>query len=436
LKNSKGFAMLDSYFKLTEKGTSVSTEFRAGLTTFLAMMYIVPVNAMIMSQAGMPFDALVTATAAVTIISTILNGLWSNTPVAMSVGMGLNAYFTFGLVKGMGIPWQTALGVVMISGLIFLALSLTRFRAWVFESVPVDLRRAISAGIGAFIAFIGLKGMGIIVSNEATFVTLGNLHDPTVLLGILGFILAALFYSYRIKGAFILSILITSIVAWIFGLAKMPHGIVSLPAGFGSIAFHFDILSALKLSLIPVIITFLVTDLFDTIGTLAGIGMRAGLFKDPVELEKTLQADAAATVIGASLGTSTTTSFIESAAGVEEGGRTGLTAVFTGLLFITTLFFLPVFKAIPDNAIYPILVMVGVLMFGELRNVDFKDTTTAVSVFVTVLLMPLTYSITIGLSAGFVIYFILALLKREYEKITWGTLSIALIGLLMFIVHN
>jgi AGZA family xanthine/uracil permease-like MFS transporter len=211
---------------------------------------------------------------------------------------------------------------------------------------------------------------------------------------------------------------------------------VSLPAGFGSIAFHFDILSALKLSLLPVIITFLVTDLFDTIGTLAGIGMRAGLFKDPVELEKTLQADAAATVIGASLGTSTTTSFIESAAGVEEGGRTGLTAVFTGLLFITTLFFLPVFKAIPDNAIYPILVMVGVLMFGELRNVDFKDTTTAVSVFMTVILMPLTYSITIGLSAGFVIYFVLALLKREYEKITWGTLSIALIGLLMFIVHN
>jgi AGZA family xanthine/uracil permease-like MFS transporter len=428
--------MIESYFELKEKGTSVSTEFRAGLTTFLAMMYIVPVNAMIMSQAGMPFDALITATAVVTIISTILNGLWSNTPVAMSVGMGLNAYFTFGLVKGMGIPWQTALGVVMISGLIFLFLSLTRFRAWVFESVPVDLRRAISAGIGAFIAFIGLKGMGVIASDQATFVTLGNLHNPNVLLGILGFILAALFYSYRIKGAFILSILVTSIVAWIFGLAKLPHGIVSLPAGFGSIAFHFDILSALKLSLLPVIITFLVTDLFDTIGTLAGIGMRAGIFKDTVEIEKTLQADAAATVIGASLGTSTTTSFIESAAGVEEGGRTGLTAVFTGLLFITTLFFLPVFKAIPDNAIYPILVMVGVLMFGELRNVDFKDTTTAVSVFMTVILMPLTYSITIGLSAGFVIYFVLALLKREYEKITWGTLSIALIGLLMFIVHN
>ncbi|WP_457562695.1 NCS2 family permease [Caminibacter pacificus] len=427
--------MFERIFKLNEHGTNVSTEVRAGFTTFLAMMYIVPVNASIMSLTGMPFDALITATAVVTIISTILNGFWSNTPVAMSVGMGLNAYFTFGLVKGMHLPWQTALGIVMISGLIFLVLSLTRFRAWVFESVPIDLRRAISAGIGAFIAFIGLKGMGAIVSNPATFVTLGNLHNPEVLLGVEGFILAALFYSYRIKGAFILSIALTSITAWVFGLGKLPEGIISMPASIAPIAFKFDIWDALKLSLLPVIVTFLVTDLFDTIGTLAGIGMRAGLFKDPKELEKTLQADAAATVIGASLGTSTTTSFIESAAGVEEGGRTGLTAVVTGLLFITTLFFLPIYKAIPDNAIYPILVMVGVLMFGELRDVDFSDITTSVSVFLTVILMPLTYSITLGLSAGFVVYFILALLRGEKEKITFGTASIALIGLLMFIVH-
>ena len=428
--------LLEKLFKLSSHNTNVSTELRAGFTTFLAMMYIVPVNASIMSLTGMPFDALITATAVVTIIATILNGVWANTPVAMSVGMGLNAYFTFGLVKGMGLPWQTALGVVMISGLIFLVLSFTKFRVWVFESVPMDLRRAISAGIGAFIAFIGLKGMGIIVDNQATLVTLGNVHSPEVLLGILGFILAALFYSFRIKGAFILSIIITSIVAWVFGLAKLPEGIVSMPASMAPIAFKFDIMSALTLSLLPVIVTFLVTDLFDTIGTLAGIGTRAGLFKDPKELEKTLQADAAATVIGASLGTSTTTSFIESAAGVEEGGRTGLTAVVTGLLFITTLFFLPVYKAIPANAIYPILVMVGVLMFSELKNIDFSDVTTAVSVFLTVILMPLTYSITLGLSAGFVVYFILALLRGEKEKLTLGTTAIAAIGLLMFILHH
>jgi len=427
--------LIEKIFHLKEKNTTVSTEVRAGFSTFLAMMYIVPVNASIMSLTGMPFDALITATAVVTIIATILNGFWSNTPVAMSVGMGLNAYFTFGLVKGMGIPWQTALGIVMISGLIFLLLSATKFRVWVLESVPEDLRRAISAGIGMFIAFIGLKGMGFIVSSKATFVTLGNISSPEVLLGILGFILAALFYSYRIKGAFILSILITSLVAWVLGLANLPKGIISMPASISPIAFKFDLISALKLSLVPVIITFLITDMFDTIGTLAGIGMRAGLFKDSKELQRTLEADAAATVIGASLGTSTTTSFIESAVGVEEGGRTGLTAVVTGLLFITTLFFLPIYKAIPDNAIYPILVMVGVLMFSELKNINFKDLTVAVSAFVTVILMPLTYSITIGLSAGFVVYFILAVLRREFNKINIGTAILALIGLMAFIFH-
>jgi len=428
--------MLEKLFKLSEKNTTISQEVRAGFTTFLAMMYIVPVNASIMSLAGMPFDALITATALVTVIATILNGLWSNTPVAMSVGMGLNAYFTFGLVKGMHIPWQTALGIVMLSGIIFLVLSFTKFRVWVLESVPIDLRRAISAGIGMFIAFIGLQGMKVIVNNDAVLVSLGDIKDPNVLLGIFGFILAAFFYAKKIKGAFIYSIVITSIVAWIFGLAKLPDGVISMPASIAPIAFKFDLVSALTLSLLPVVITFLITDMFDTIGTLAGIGMRAGLFKEgSKELQRTLEADAAATVIGASLGTSTTTSFIESAAGVEEGGRTGLTAVVTGLLFITTLFFLPIYKAIPSNAIYPILVMVGVLMFSEIKNIDFKDPVIAVSAFVTIILMPLTYSITLGLSAGFVLYLILALLRGEKDKINIGTITLAIIGFLAFIFH-
>ena len=429
--------MLEKFFKLQEKNTTLSTEIRAGFTTFLAMMYIVPVNASIMKLAGMPFDALITATAVVTIIATILNGIWANTPVAMSVGMGLNAYFTFGLVKGMHIPWQTALGIVMISGLIFLVLSFTKFRVWVLESVPIDLRRAISAGIGMFIAFIGLKGMGIIVNNDAVLVGLGDMHDWHVLLGVFGFLITAILYAYRIKGAFILAILITSIVGWVFGLAKLPEGIVSMPASMTPIMFKFDLKSAFTLSLLPVIITFLITDMFDTIGTLAGVGMRAGLFKNgSKELQKTLEADAAATVIGAACGTSTTTSFIESAAGVEEGGRTGLTAVVTGLLFVTTLFFLPIYKAIPQNAIYPILVMVGVLMFGEVKNIDFKDPVIAVSVFVTVILMPLTYSITYGLSAGFVVYFILALIRQDLDKINIGTVTLAFIGLAAFIFHH
>ena len=274
------------------------------------------------------------------------------------------------------------------------------------------------------------------IKNDATLVALGNLKDPNVLLGIFGFVSAAFFYAYRIKGAFILSIILTSIIAWTLGLANLPKGIISTPASIAPIAFKFDIKSALTLSLIPVIITFLITDMFDTIGTLAGIGLRAGLFKNgSKELQKTLEADAAATVIGASLGTSTTTSFIESAVGVEEGGRTGLTAVVTGLFFITTLFFLPLYKAIPDNAIYPILVMVGVLMFSELRNINFKDSVIAVSSFITVILMPLTYSITIGLSAGFVTFLVLALLRREFDKINIGTITLALIGFLAFIFH-
>lgn len=428
--------MLEKLFRLSEKNTTVTTEIRAGFVTFLAMMYIVPVNASIMSLTGMPFDALITVTAVVTIIATILNGLWSNTPVAMSVGMGLNAYFTFGLVKGMGIPWEVALGIVMISGLIFLLLSFTKFRVWVLESVPMDLRRAISAGIGLFISFIGLQGMKIIVNNDATLVGFGDLSDPNVLLGVFGFITVALLYSYKIKGAFIYSILITTVVAWVFGLTDLPSSIFSLPASMSPIMFKFDIASALTLSLLPVIITFLITDMFDTIGTLSGIGIRAGLFKDgSKELQKTLEADAAATVIGAACGTSTTTAFIESAAGVEEGGRSGLTAVVTGLLFITTLFFLPLYKAIPSNAIFPILVMIGVLMFSEIKNINFKDPIVAISAFATIVLMPLTYSITIGLSVGFVLYFILALLKREFNKINMGIITLALIGLLALIFH-
>ena len=428
--------MLEKLFRLSDKNTTVTTEVRAGFVTFLAMMYIVPVNASIMSLAGMPFDALITATAVVTIIATILNGLWSNTPVAMSVGMGLNAYFTFGLVKGMGIAWEVALGIVMISGLIFLLLSFTKFRVWVLEAVPLDLRRAISAGIGLFISFIGLQGMNIIVNNDATLVGFGDLSDPNVLLGVFGFIIVALLYSYKVKGAFIYSIIITTIVAWVFGLTNLPSNIFSLPASMSPIMFKFDIASVLTLSLIPVIITFLITDMFDTIGTLSAIGIRANLFKDgSKELQKTLEVDAASTVIGASCGTSTTTAFIESAAGVEEGGRTGLTAVVTGLLFITTLFFLPLYKAIPSNAIFPILVMIGVLMFSEIKNINLKDPIIAISAFATIFLMPLTYSITIGLSVGFILYFVLALLRGEFDKINMGIIALALIGLLAVIFH-
>jgi len=422
-------------FKLKQHNTNVATEVRAGFTTFLAMVYIVPVNAFIMSQAGMPMDALISATALITFIATLLSGLWSNTPVAMSVGMGINAYFTFGLVLGMGMPWQSALGVVFVSGIIFLILSLTPFRVWIIESIPRDLKRAISAGIGTFIAFIAFKEMGFIVESQATLVQLGDLTKPNVLLGALGLLIVAILWSLKIRGAFLLAILITAIIGWMMGLAPMPSAIVSTPAPITPIFLELDIISVLSLSMIPVIVTFLVTDMFDSLGTLSGVGYRAKLFeKDSHSLQRMLEADAGATVLGAMMGVSTTTSYIESAAGVEEGGRTGLTAVITALLFLSTLFFLPLFKSIPANAIYPVLVVVGVLMFSELKKINFDDPAIAIASFLIVLMMPLTFSITKGLAFGFLSYFIIKVILRQWRDITIGTGLLAGISILAFVV--
>lgn len=428
------------FFDLAQNKTSVKQEFGAGLTTFLAMMYIVPVNAIIMSKTGMPYEALITATALITIFSTVLNGLWANTPVAMSVGMGLNAYFTFGLCIGMKVPWQTALGVVFLSGVIFVVLSFTNFRMWIIRSIPLDLRRAISAGIGTFISFVAFQQMGFIVNNDAVLVGIGNFKDPNVLLGVLGLFLVICFWAWKIKGAFILAVLATSVIAWVLGIAPHPKEIFSTPASISPIFLELDIKGAFSLALLPVVITFFVTDLFDSIGTLAGVGTRAGIFDENkkdgvVKLEKTLEADAVATAAGSLVGVSTTTSFVESASGVEEGGRTGLTAVFCGLLFILTLFMLPLFKAIPGNAIYPILVMVGVLMFAELASINFKDPAIGVATFFIVVLIPLTYSITNGLAFGFMSYVIVKLIKREFSDINLGVVVLALISFIVFLVH-
>lgn len=428
-----------NFFRLKEHNTSISKEFYAGFTTFLTMLYIVPVNGFILSDAGLPLDAVITATALITILATLFSALWSNTPIAMSVGMGLNAYFSYGLVLGMKIPWETALGIVFLSGILFVLLSLTNFRVWIMTSIPMSLRRAISAGIGSFIAFIGLKQMGMIVSNEATLVTLGDFSNSNVLLGVLGLILSFSFYAYKLRGAFILSIAITSIVAWSFSLNTTPTDFFSAPSSISPIFLKLDILSALSLSLLPVIITFLITDMFDTLGTLTGVGTRANLFqennKNDKSLQKTLEADAIATVGGSLLGVSTTTAFIESASGVEEGGRTGLTAVFTALLFITTLFMLPLFKSIPSNAIYPVLVVVGVLMFTELGKINFEETdlATSAAAFLIVILMPLTFSITNGIAAGFLIFTIIKLVKKEYKDLNIGILVITFISALAFI---
>jgi AGZA family xanthine/uracil permease-like MFS transporter len=423
-------------FKLREHKTDVRTEITAGFTTFMAMLYIVPVNAAIMSASGMPYDALITATAVMTIIASILNGFWANTPIAMSVGMGLNAYFSFGLVKGMGIPWQSALGIVFVSGVLYILISMTPLRRWMIETIPMDIKRAVSAGIGAFIAFIGLEQMKIIVDSPSTLVTIGNFQDSHVLLGLFGLALAILFTLKKYKGAFILSIVSTTLFAWIAGIEKLPEEFFSMPASMAPIAFELDIPSVLTLSMIPVIIIFLITDLFDTLGTLTGVGMRADLFnkKDSVPLQKTIEADAVATMMSGLAGVTSTTSFIESAAGVEEGGRTGLSAVVVGLLFILPLFLLPFFKAIPPNAIYPILIVIGVMMFSELQHIDYQDPAIKYSTFFIVMGMPLMYSITNGLLLGALVFVFINLVQGKYKQIDIAMGVLAAVALLVFFV--
>jgi len=423
-------------FELEKNGTSVSKEFIAGVTTFFAMLYIIPVNATILSAAGMPFGALVTATILMTIIATLVTGLWANTPIAMSVGMGLNAFFTYGIVLGMKIPWQTGLGIVFISGILYVIIALTPIRAWIINTIPLDIKRATSAGIGAFIAFIGLKEMGVVTASKATLVTLGHLSDPHVLFGIFGLLCALILSMMRIKAALILSIVITTLLAWISGVGKVTTDLVSMPASVAPIAFEMDISSALSLAMLPLIVTFLITDIFDTIGTLIGVGLRAKLFKhnDSKELQKTMEADAAATVLSGVMGVTSTTAFIESSAGVEEGGRTGLTSVFTAMLFILPLFLLPFFEAIPSFAIYPIIVVVGSYMFSELKYIDYDDAATKYATFFIVLMMPLTYSITNGLMIGAFVYVVIKLFQKEFDVLKSAMGLMALIAIVLFFV--
>ncbi len=428
-------------FHLAIHKTNIKQEFNAGLTTFLAMLYVVPVNALLMSAAGMPADAVLTATAVLTIIACIFNGFWANTPVALSVAMGLNAYFTYGLVIAQKVPWQTALGVVFISAAIFTALSLTPFRVWIMTNIPIDLRRAISAGIGAFICLIGLKQMGIIVPSDATMVAIGNLAEPQTAIGVLGLIISLIFWALNMRAGLVLAMALTSIAAWILGVYDAPNELFSLPKSMMPIFAELDILGALKLSLVPAILTFFITHLFDSIGTLTGVCNRAEIFRSGTKdseatkkLAKNLESDAFMSVAGSVAGLSTITAYAESASGVEAGGRTGLTAVFVGLLFVLTLFLLPLFKAIPANAIYPILVMVGVLMFSEVGKIDYKDPASSAAAFFTVILMPLTYSITIGLAAGFVVFFLIKVVRKEWEQINAAVMVLFLISLLALVM--
>ncbi|MCE3039040.1 NCS2 family permease [Helicobacter anatolicus] len=430
---------ITKFFQLKEHGTNIKKEFFAACTTFVAMLYIIPVGADILSLAGMPKAPLITSISLITALATLLTGLWANVPVAMSLGMGLNTFFTFGLVQGMGLSWQQSLGAVFISGLFFLLISFTKLRMWILKSIPKDMRIALCCGLGAFITTIGLKSIGII-QIQGNNLLLNNLLEPQILISIFGIFLLLFFHSLKLNASFILSIIILSIIGWVFGYQKIPETIISTPASIKPIFMELEIPSILTLAMIPAIISLLITDLFDSLGTLSGIGIKANLFqnmeKEDKKLEKTLQVDAFATTMGPVFGLSTTTAFLESAAGVNAGGRTGLCAVFIAFLFLLTLFLLPVFLAIPSFAIYPTLVVVGALMFLEIKQINFSDIPIGVASFFTIIFMPLTTSITIGFAAGFIIYVFLNIVQRKWERLNLGTFVLLAISVIPFLIPS
>jgi len=416
-------AWLDRYFGLTEKGVTVRTEVLAGFTTFLSMSYIVLVNPAILSLAGLPIVAVAAATCASAAFASILMGLLANYPLALAPGMGLNAYFTFTVVKGMGVPWEVALGCVFISGVTFLLMTFVGIRQLIVNSIPRPLYSAVAGGIGLFIAFIGLKEAGIIVANPATTVGLGDLHSPTALLALFGLLVIAVLNILRIQGAVVIGILATTVLAWIFGVASFSPQ----PYQFSDLtetAFKLDIPGALHIGgagfgILEIIFVFLFVDLFDNVGTLVGVTKEAGLVKPDgtiPRLNRILLADSIATIFGSFMGTSTVTSYVESATGVAAGGRSGLTAVVTGLFFLLILFFAPYAQIIPAAATAPALILVGSLMMAPLAEIDWKDPVVALPCFLTLAGIPLTFSIANGLAFGLTAYALLKLLSGKATK--------------------
>ncbi len=420
---AKSTGGIDRYFALTKNGTSVRTEIFAGLTTFLTMAYIVLVNPAILSQTGMPIAAVTAATCLSAGFASILMGLTANYPLALAPGMGLNAYFTFSVVKGMGLPWETALGCVFISGLVFLLLTFVGVRQLIVGAIPKPLYAAVAGGIGLFIAFIGLKDAGIVVGNSATTVGLGDLHATGPLLAIAGLLIMAVLNAWRVKGAVLVGILAVTIAAWAMHLVKVTPQAYDL-GQLTATMFRLDIPAAVNIGktgsgILEIVFVFLFVDLFDNIGTLVGVSKKAGLIGEDgaiPRLNRIFIADSIATMVGSLLGTSTVTSYVESAAGVEAGGRTGLTAVTTGILFLIALFFAPYAQYIPSAATAPALIIVGAMMMAPLAEIEWSDPVVAVPAFLTLIGIPLTFSIANGLAFGLTSY---ALLKLLRGRATW-----------------
>ncbi|WP_261817468.1 NCS2 family permease [Vibrio gallicus] len=428
--------MLERLFKLSEHGTNVRTEIIAGMTTFLTMAYIIFVNPAMLADAGMDHGAVFVATCLAAAIGCFVMGFYANYPIAQAPGMGLNAFFTYAVVLGMGHTWQVALAAVFVSGVLFILLSLLRIREWIINSIPMSLRTGISAGIGLFLAFIGLKNAGIVVANPATFVSLGDVTSLHAVLAALGFFITIALVQRGIRGAVMIAILVVTILGIIFGDVQY-HGIMAMPPSIAPTFLQLDFSGLFEVGMISIVFAFLFVDLFDTAGTLVGVASKANLIKEDGKLprlNKALLADSTATSIGALLGTSNTTSYVESTAGVAAGGRTGLTAVTVGVLFVLALLFSPLAGMIPAYATAGALFYVAILMLSGLVNINWGDITEAAPVVVTCLLMPLTFSIAEGISLGFISYAAIKLLSGKGREVSLSVWIMSAVFILKFVV--
>ncbi|MBD0335951.1 MAG: NCS2 family permease [Cyanobacteria bacterium Co-bin13] len=440
-------AAIATYFNFDALKTNLRTETLAGATTFVTMAYILIVNPAILSNAiflNEPqdlFGELVVATGISAAIATLVMGLYAKLPFALAPGMGINAYFAFTVVLGLGIDWRVALAAVFIEGLLFILLTLTNLRSKIVTAIPEAVKHATTAGIGLFISYIALKGAGIIVASEATLTTLGNLREPTAAMAILGILITAALFARRVTGALLWGIFATALLAWIFGVSPWPTGFLAIPQApvdlFGQAFVGLgELLRTNIWQIVSITFVFLFVDLFDTIGTLTGLGIRSGYIDERGSfpgVEKAFMADAIGTTAGAVMGTSTVTTYIESASGISEGGRSGFTAVVTALLFILSLLLIPLFAAIPGFATTPALLIVGVLMMAGARNIDWDEPADAIAAFLTIILMPLAYSIAEGLAMGLIAYPLVKAFQGKLSDTTIGMWVLAAIFTLRYV---
>lgn len=412
---------IDKYFGISSSGSSIRAEILGGVTTFMTMSYIIFVNPDIISKSGMPFDAVMVATCLAAALATLMMGLYAHYPIGLAPSMGINAFFTYSLVMGMGFSWQVGLTAIFIEGVLFIILTFFSIRTLILDAIPLSLKVGIPAGIGLFLALIGLQNGKLVVNSDATLVTLGSLHDPNAILTIAGFFLMTILFVKRVKGAILIGILAITVVAVVLGIAPMPKGVVSMPPSIAPIFFKLDFSQVLNFDFILIVLVILFMDIFNTAGTLIGVANRTNLLDSKGNLlrsKEAFMADAVGTAGGAVFGVTTVTSYVESVTGVEAGGRTGLTAVVIGILFLLAMFFYPIVAVVPSCATAPALIFVGIVMMSMLKELDFSDWTEAVPAAMTVLMMPFTYNIATGIEFGIISYVIIKIFTLKFKDIS------------------